>query len=67
MATAPKKTTVWIVTYKNTQGKIIGPEWTVPSKIKPTRWANQAFAGSGLTHEIVNTGMTEDEYEEQSA
>jgi hypothetical protein len=58
-----KKTTVWIVTYKNTQGTIIGPEWAVPSKIKPTRWANQAFAGSGLIHEIANTGMTEDEYE----
>jgi hypothetical protein len=59
-----KKTTVWEVGFFNEQGVQIGPGFSVPSKIKPTRWARQAYKDSGLTFEIVNTGMTEDEYED---
>jgi len=67
MATAPKKATVWIVTFKNNGGEIVGPEWTVSSKIKPTRWAKQAYPDQNYRIEIKNTGMTEDEYEKQEA
>jgi hypothetical protein len=59
-----KVQTIWIVTYRNEQGEIVGPEWAVASKIKPTRWAKQAFAGAGYTYEIVNTGMTQAQYDE---
>jgi hypothetical protein len=62
-----KKATVWIVTFKNDNGAIVGPEWKVPSKIKPTRWAKQAYPDRNYHIEIVNTGLTEDEYEEQEA
>lgn len=59
-----RKQTMWLVTYRvKGTNTIIGPIWEVPSKIKPVRWAKQAFEGDyDITYE--NTGMTPREYED---
>jgi hypothetical protein len=59
----PKKSTVWEVTFKSDQGEQIGPVIAKISKTKPTAWAKKAYNGA-YTFDMVNTGKTEDEYEE---
>ncbi len=49
---ANRKVRNWIVTYFGDDGEVVGPIWNVESKIKPTRWANQAFKGYNLTYKI---------------
>jgi hypothetical protein len=58
-----KKDTVWEVTFKNTSGQQMGPVIARVSKIKPTLWAKKAYEGN-YTFEMVNTGLSETEYEE---
>lgn len=48
--TKPKKK--WLVAYFNEQGEVATPIWEVESKIKPTRWAQRAFATWNLTFKI---------------
>lgn len=42
----------WIVVYFDETGEVATPVWEVESKIKPTRWAKQAFATWNLTFKI---------------
>lgn len=56
-----KETKLWFIMYYNAENKQVGPTWAAASKIKPTRWANQAFAGAGYTYKIKQATDSERE------
>lgn len=43
---------LWFITYYNDKKQQVGPTIAAVSKIKPTRQANQAYAGAGYTYEL---------------
>jgi hypothetical protein len=54
----------WIVVYFK-DGEVATPVWEVERKIRPTRWANQAFKGWDMTYKIMRVEkFSEDGYKD---
>ncbi len=55
----------WNIQYFQ-NGGAVGPEWTMASKIKPSRWANENKPSPDSTYEIYIAGSKERPITEES-